>query len=391
MSALQTFLDAKPLYYDEIDLERMPRVYSTVKASLPSPKVIHVVGTNGKGTTGRFLANALLQNGLNVGHYTSPHIVKFNERIWLNGEDVSDDILEEAHQKLSTLLSQEQSESLSYFEYTTLLAMLVYEKCDYVVLEAGLGGEFDATNVFDKTLSLFTPIDIDHQAFLGDDIVSIAGTKFRSMDLAAILGRQVHPKVEEIYRDIAQERGCRAQKIDDLLSLSEQQQIQKVASENGLAAYLQENLLLALSGLKYLGFEADVDRLSASPLFGRLSRVCENVLLDVGHNVLAAEAIAKTLQGQKFTLVYNSYRDKDYAKIIKTLKPIVKEVELIAVDDVRIELETQLREVIKAQGLNVTKFAAIEEEKNYLVFGSFSVAEAFLKLLENNETNNTKS
>ncbi len=381
MSELQTFLDAKPLYYDEIDLKRMPRVYDAVKASLPTPKVIHVVGTNGKGTTGRFLANALLQNGLNVGHYTSPHIVKFNERIWLNGEDVSDSVLEEAHQKLSTLLSQEQSKSLSYFEYTTLLAMIVYEKCDYVVLEAGLGGEFDATNVFDKTLSLFTPIDIDHQAFLGDDIASIAGTKFRSMQSSAILGRQVHPEVEEIYRDIAQERGCSAQQIDDLLSLSQQQQIQDIASENGLAAYLQENLLLALSALKLLGFEADVHRLSSSALFGRLSRVRENVLLDVGHNVLAAEAIAKALKGQKFTLVYNSYRDKDYAQIIKTLKPIVNEVELIAVDDVRIEQETHLREVIMAEGLSVTKFDTIEEDKNYLVFGSFSVAEAFLEHL----------
>ena len=378
MTPLQTFLDAKPLYYDEIDLERMPRVYNLIKASLPSPKVIHVVGTNGKGTTGRFLANALLQNGLVVGHYTSPHIVKFNERIWLNGENVTDDVLEEAHQKLSSLLSKEQSDSLSYFEYTTLLAMVVYEKCDYVVLEAGLGGEFDATNVFDKTLSLFTPIDMDHQSFLGEDIASIAGTKLRSMQSAAILGRQVHSEVEKIYYEIAEERGCKAQDIDDVLSLLEQEEIHKIGSEKGLAAYLQENLLLALSALKYLGFDADADRLAASPLFGRLSKIRENILLDVGHNVLAAEAIAKALQGQKFTLVYNSYRDKDYKKIIKTLKPILNEVELIAVDDVRIEQEAHLREVIKAQGLNVTEFATIEEDKNYLVFGSFSVAEAFL-------------
>ena len=382
MTQLQTFLDAKPLYYDEIDLERMPRVYNLIKASLPSPKVIHVVGTNGKGTTGRFLANALLQNGLVVGHYTSPHIVKFNERIWLNGENVSDDVLEEAHQKLSSLLSKEQSDSLSYFEYTTLLAMVVYEKCDYVVLEAGLGGEFDATNVFDKTLSLFTPIDMDHQSFLGEDIASIAGTKLRSMQSAAILGRQVHSEVEKIYYEIAEERGCKAQDIDDVLSLLEQEEIHKIGSEKGLAAYLQENLLLALSALKYLGFDADADRLAASPLFGRLSKIRENILLDVGHNVLAAEVIAKALQGQKFTLVYNSYRDKDYQNIIKTLKPILKEVELIAVDDVRIEQEAHLREVIKAEGLSVTKFVTIEEDKNYLVFGSFSVAEAFLAHIE---------
>ncbi|MGB6019492.1 MAG: bifunctional folylpolyglutamate synthase/dihydrofolate synthase [Sulfurimonadaceae bacterium] len=377
---LKTFLDAKPLYYDEIDLERMPRVYKAVKASLPSPKVIHVVGTNGKGTTGRFLANALLQNDLNVGHYTSPHILTFNERIWLNGENVSDDVLEEAHQKLSGVLSKEQADSLSYFEYTTLLAMIVYEKCDYVVLEAGLGGEFDATNVFDKVLSLFTPIDIDHQAFLGDDIVSIAGTKFRSMQKNAILGRQVHPDVKKTYDEIAAQKECDAKQIDDLLSTSEQEEIRSIASQEGLADYLQENLLLALSGLTFLGFKADVAALANAPLFGRLTKISENILLDVGHNALAAGAIASTLRGRKFTLVYNSYRDKDYATIIQTLKPIISSIELIEVDDVRIEQESKLEEVIRAADIPLSKFATIENDKNYLVFGSFSVAEAFLKV-----------
>ncbi len=381
MTSLQTFLDAKPLYYDEIDLERMPRVYKSIEASLLLPKIIHVVGTNGKGTTGRFLANALLQNGQNVGHYTSPHIVAFNERIWLNGHNVNDDILERAHEKLSALLTQEQANGLSYFEYTTLLAMLVFEKCDYVVLEAGLGGEFDATNVFAKVLSVFTTIDIDHQAFLGDDIASIAGTKFRSMQFSAILGRQVNPKVEAIYREVAQERDCRAFGIDDLLSEREQKAVEMIASEHGLASYLQDNLLLALSALKYLGFEADVDALAKTPMFGRLSKIRENIILDVGHNALAAKAIAEALQGEKFTLIYNSYRDKDYEQIIKTLKPIIKEVELIEVEDVRIEQEKSLKKVIEAEGLRVTKFATIEESKNYLVFGSFSVAETFLKYL----------
>ena len=195
MKSLQDFLDNKPLYYDKIDLERMPRIYRAIKAHLPRPKIIHIVGTNGKGTTGRFLANGLLQNGFSVGHYTSPHILTFNERIWLNGENVNDGVLEAAHQKLYALLTQEQSDALSYFEYTTLLAMVVYEACDYAVLEAGLGGEFDATNVFDKELSLFTAIGQDHQAFLGDDIGSIAGTKFRSMQKSAILGRQTNPEV----------------------------------------------------------------------------------------------------------------------------------------------------------------------------------------------------
>ncbi|MGB5965593.1 MAG: bifunctional folylpolyglutamate synthase/dihydrofolate synthase, partial [Sulfurimonadaceae bacterium] len=301
-------------------------------------------------------------------------------RIWLNGENVSDDVLEEAHQKLSGVLSKEQADSLSYFEYTTLLTMIVYEKCDYVVLEAGLGGEFDATNVFDKVLSLFTPIDIDHQAFLGDDIVSIAGTKFRSMQKNAILGRQVHPDVKKTYDEIAAQKECDAKQIDDLLSTSEQEEIRSIASQEGLADYLQENLLLALSGLTFLGFKADVAALANAPLFGRLTKISENILLDVGHNALAAGAIASTLRGRKFTLVYNSYRDKDYATIIQTLKPIISSIELIEVDDVRIEQESKLEEVIRAADIPLSKFATIENDKNYLVFGSFSVAEAFLKV-----------
>jgi len=384
-TALEQFLEAKPLFYDEIDLTRMPRVYSRIKAALPAPKVIHVVGTNGKGTTGRFLASGLLQNGLSVGHYTSPHIIDFNERIWLDGRNVDHAGLEQAHQELLALLTPQEADALSYFEYTTLLAMLVYKACDYVVLEAGLGGEFDATNVFAKRLSLFTPIEIDHQAFLGDDIESIAATKLRSMEGEAILGYQSHPEVERIFREIAAERGSHVMLLDEVLEAHERSDIKKIASVNMLVPYLQENLLLACSALKRLGFSADIDQLSRSPLFGRLSRIRPNILLDVGHNILAAEAIAKSLQGQKLTLIYNSYRDKDYANIIRRLKPVIEAVELIEVSDVRIEKEQALVRVIEAEKIKVSKFATIEKAKSYLVFGSFSVAEAFLNYLKQSD------
>jgi len=381
MESLKDFLEAKPLFYDEIDLERMPRVFESIKNALTLPKVIHVVGTNGKGTTGRFLANALLQNGLSIGHYTSPHILTFNERIWLNGENIDDQTLEKAHQRLYTLLSRKDSDALSYFEYTTLLAMLVYEQCDYVVLEAGLGGEFDATNVFDKVLSLFTPIAIDHQAFLGADIVSIAKTKFRSMQSHAILGYQSDRDVVKSFYEVAADKVCKVETIDSVLTTQKQSEIKAIALAEGLADYLQENLLLALSGLKFLGFSADVEALSKTPLFGRLTQLRDNIVLDVGHNILAAQAIVKTLSGEKYTLIYNSYRDKDYANIIKTLKPIVSSIELISVEDVRIEQESELEAVIKAENIAVSKFVTIEQNKSYLVFGSFSVAETFLKQL----------
>ena len=138
---------------------------------------------------------------------------------------------------------------------------------------------------------------MDHQSFLGDDIGSIAGTKFRSMQSAAILGRQVHSEVETIYYEIAKERGCTAQSIDDVLSLSEQKEIENTASENGLAVYLQENLLLAMSALKYLGFDAEVDRLCASPLFTRLITIREQLVREFGLHILSSQAISTPLPG----------------------------------------------------------------------------------------------
>ena len=185
------FIDKKPLFYKKINFQRMPKAYNLIKHHINIPPVIHIIGTNGKGSTGRFLAHTLLKRGYTVGHYTSPHILKFNERIWINGKDISNEKLEEVHQKLQKLLPTEISDALSYFEYTTLLAALAFEGLDFVILEAGLGGEFDATNVFDKKKTLITTIDYDHQNFLGERIEEIATTKLNAIQDEAIIGKQI--------------------------------------------------------------------------------------------------------------------------------------------------------------------------------------------------------
>ncbi len=117
---LETFLESKPLFYDKIDYDRFPKAYESIKNLLHIPRVVHLVGTNGKGSTGRFLAQLLKSNSFKVGHYSSPHILKFNERIWLNGSDISDKALENSHKELLKILKPEIVEALSYFEYTTL-------------------------------------------------------------------------------------------------------------------------------------------------------------------------------------------------------------------------------------------------------------------------------
>jgi len=376
---LQEFLDAKPLFYDTIDYTRMPKVYERIKEQLPSPKIIHLIGTNGKGTTGRFLASALNSLGFSVGHYTSPHILKFNERIWLNGSDISDEALEFAHKKLQNILHSKESQALSYFEYTTLLSIIIFNECDYVVMEAGLGGEHDATAVFEKLLTLVTPIAIDHEAFLGDTIIQIATTKLNAVTKEAILARQSFSEVYEIADTLAKKKNITMHKVDDVVDVKDIEMIKYITKDLALPLYLQENLKLAVSGLKSLGLEYKKENFSNSRLFGRVSRFRKNIVVDVGHNTLAATSLLNALEGKKYVLVYNSYRDKDYKKILSILKPIIKRVEIISIESKRGLLVEKLQTTLNELRIQWSMYNSVESEEEYLVFGSFSVVEAFLK------------
>ncbi|OYZ35618.1 MAG: bifunctional folylpolyglutamate synthase/dihydrofolate synthase [Campylobacterales bacterium 16-40-21] len=380
---LESFLAAKPLFYDVIDYDRFPKAYAKIAHFLHLPKIIHIVGTNGKGSTGRFLATALSRAGKKTGHYTSPHILQFNERIWIDGEDVSDATLNDAYQKLGKFLDTSTAESLSYFEYTTLLAMVAFESCEYVVLEAGLGGEFDATNVFDKVLSIFTPIAFDHAAFLGSTIESIASTKLRSMQTNALLGIQKYDEVQSIAHEIAVSKQCRLQTLQESIDSRIRTRGLQLALKNGLSEYLRDNCELAMVAFELLGYKAQEVYFDQKALFGRLSKVAHNVTLDVGHNALAASAIAAAFQGKKISLIYNSYGDKDYREILSLLAPIIDCVEIITVDEERIVERPLLEAVLVELGLTYGTFESIDPQKEYLVFGSFSVAEAFLKRKNN--------
>lgn len=376
---LKEYLDLKPLYYEKIDYERMPNVYHKIKASLPTPKIVHIVGTNGKGTTGRFLANALFSTGHKTGHYTSPHILEFNERIWIDGKNVNDDELEEAHQKLQKILSKEDADSLSYFEYTTFLAMLLFCKCDYVVMEAGLGGEHDATAVFPKTLTLVTPIAYDHEAFLGSNIEDIAATKLNAVQNSAILGIQKYEEVYKTAQKTALEKSLEIYRAEELLDESDRQNIEEIAKRHSLSLYLVENLSLSIAALKFLEVQYCAEDFSSPQLFGRVTKIAENITIDVGHNVLAAQSIADALAGKNYVLVYNSYKDKNYQEILKILKPIVSHVEIIAINDQRAAPLEDIKTVLTNIGVKYKTFKAIEPGFDYLVFGSFSVVETFLR------------
>ena len=383
-------MEEKPLYYKEIDHERVHIAYGMLKPHIAQPLTIHVVGTNGKGSTGRIMASLLHFSGTKVGHFSSPHILKFNERIWINGQDISDESLDIAHQKLYSILGEEMSIALSYFEYTTLLAFVAMEDLEVMVLEAGLGGEFDATNVCSKELSVITPIGLDHQDFLGETIKEIATTKMNSIDKAFVLAYQTNKEVYEVAELIAKKRQANMGNVENFKTQYEKEyfEIKKLTEQLAWSEYLFENTLTALYALKKVHFAYNKNDLTKVKLFGRFYRLLPNVIIDVGHNLLAAKAITKALEKnekqKKIVLVYNALNDKDYVNILKEFKPYVKRVEIIHIETARAVDVKLLEKGLKSLNITYGFFNDINENEEYLVFGSFYVVESFLNKKKQN-------
>jgi len=377
------FINAKPLYYKEIDHERVHLAYRRLKTDIRQPLTLHIVGTNGKGSTGRIMATLLHCSGKKVGHFSSPHILKFNERIWIEGNDISDEQLEVAHQKLYTSLGEVMSSGLSYFEYTTLLAFVAMEKLDVMVLEAGLGGEFDATNVCSKSLSVITPIGLDHQEFLGHTIREIATTKMNSINNDFVLALQRKDEVYEVAKEVEKEKKVCCYDVATFATKyeTEYENVKRLVYQNGWSNYLFENTQMALYALKVLNLPYRIEDLKEVKLFGRFYRLLPNVTIDVGHNLLAATAITEALEKEEkkeIVLVYNALNDKDYANIIKIFKPYIKRMEIIEIDTIRAVEVKLLENELETLDISYKTFSKIDNREEYLVFGSFYVVETFL-------------
>jgi dihydrofolate synthase/folylpolyglutamate synthase len=156
--------------------------------------------------------------------------------------------------------------------------------------------------------------------------------------------------------------------------------VEKYASKYSLPYILKENLTTAVSAAKMLGFETDLNKIQGLNLKGRFEKIAQNITIDVGHNIGAANAAAKIFSGKKVILVYNSYKDKNYNYIIKILTPIVKSVEIIDLTNpYRADAKNEIRKVLIKQGVDVKDFGGINQDNEYLVFGSFGVAEKFLR------------
>ena len=472
--SVKKFLNDRPIFYKKIDYERFPKAYASIKDKIPLKNVIQIIGTNGKGSTGRFLANAIAAAGFRVGHYTSPHVFRLNERIYLAGpgavnahaaekphiaakscvienaraavsvrrntkgsggsnfgdaplglnsnatpmgsnfngmplgadsaaapaelnfkaapidlnfkaapigRDVSDAQLQRAHEFLQANLPAEFKDSLSYFEYLTLAAAVIFRDCDYCVIEAGMGGEFDATSSFGRMLSLFTPIDTDHLGMLGQNLEQIAHTKLITMQQAAILSDEMSEVPLRIARQIAQQKGTRLSLASDFLDAPQRAQIAEFCARNNLPKFQISNLNLALAAMKFLNLKFEISQLPPLNLRGRMEALAPNLRVDVGHNELAARAISEIYAGKKIVLIYNSFADKDIAAVLRTLAPALKRVEILSyrVKDRKLG-GAQIGKCLDELGIPHRKFSGeISADEEYLVFGSFYLAERFLK------------
>ncbi|MDU9766259.1 folylpolyglutamate synthase/dihydrofolate synthase family protein [Helicobacter pylori] len=377
LNGLKAFLETKPKEYHKFDPSRFIQIYKDFKNAFfeIQAKVIHVVGTNGKGSTGRFLTLLLADQNFKVLHFTSPHVFEFRERFFLNGSVVEESVLENAHQQLQP---HAFSSACSYFEYATLLAVMLAKDCDYLVLEAGLGGEFDSTNALEKTLSVFTPIDYDHKEFLGDSLESIATTKLKAMGSLNIIAPQ-QELVLSVAQKIAKEKHAKLILVPNEISKGVMDYIERYH----LAHFLAMNLEVALKAFETLlpcNKQEVLKNLKPLNLIGRCELLSPNILIDVGHNPHSAKALKEEIKrvfNTKIILIYNCYQDKDAFLVLEILKPVVKKVLILELHNERIIQLEKLKGILETLGLEYALFEDLEENENYLVYGSFLVANAF--------------
>jgi len=321
----------------ELGLDRVKAVASKLDLLQPAPFVFTVAGTNGKGTTCRTLEAILIAAGLRVGVYSSPHLVRYTERVRIQGEELS----EEAHcRSFATLEAGRGDISLTYFEYGTLSALRLFKdaRLDVVILEVGLGGRLDATNIVDANVAVVTSIALDHTDWLGSDRESIGREKagvFRG-NKPAIVGE---PDMPQSIADVAAEKGA------DLYRLGERWNYRVVGDRWRWEAQDGEvlddlpvpnvplpNAATALAALHYCALNipetAIRSGLQQAQLPGRFQTVSESprLILDVAHNPHAASYLAGRLaqlprHGGKVRAVVGMLHDKDIAGTLACLAP----------------------------------------------------------------------
>ncbi len=391
-------------------LERVREVYERLAPGRPGALVVTVGGTNGKGSTVAFLDAIARAAGLRVGAFTSPHLLRYNERVRIDGRDADDAALVSAFERIELARGEIP---LTYFEFGTLAALLLFAQArlDIALLEVGLGGRLDAVNIVDADVAVLTTVDLDHQEYLGGDRESIGAEKagiFRA-GRPCVLGERDPPSsvLAHAYRIGAS--AIRAQSD----YLFERHGRSWTWREPGFEIELPvpaldapaqlDNAAAAIAALRALPLEIPDAALragmAAAQAGGRLQRIGESpqVLVDVAHNPQAARQLAAWLaqHARPTHAVYAALRDKDVAAVVDELQSSIGHWHLAGIgdagvrnlggDELAARLEASLppaRRTVHADVASALAHAvrAVGPEGRVLVFGSFHTAADALRL-----------
>ena len=332
----------------EIDLgvERVAEVWQRYKTTqsltgeVGTSKVITVAGTNGKGSCVASMQSILLAHDYSVGSFTSPHFQRYNERICINGSAVDDELIIDSFETIERL---RQQISLTYFEFNTLAALIIFSRSnlDVVLLEVGLGGRLDAANIINCDIAVLTSIDLDHQQWLGETRAEIAKEKLgiARANRPLIIGEKNHPQG---FSGLVKDTQANALWLGKDFSFTENNETFSIQpnwhkentdfatldnlSNNGLLAV---NKTLALQVLISLGCRLDADKcriaLNSAAVMGRQQSLIYQsvpVILDVAHNPAAAAVLADRLHSESRPIiaVASVLADKDWSSMVAELK-----------------------------------------------------------------------
>ena len=332
-------------------LGRMQRAVDLLGNPERTYPIIHVTGTNGKGSTIAFMRELFVVHGKKVGTFTSPHIISIHDRICINGQPIADEdfirIANQVKEMEKTLL--ETHDHLSFFELLTLIALLYFkeQEVDLVLLEVGIGGLLDTTNVVTGEIAVITSIGLDHQETLGDSLEEIADQKagiFKSGKKAVIA--KLSPEAELVCQSKARELDVDLYQTGQDFTLNAGDFSSKLASFSRLeisleGAYQQENAALALqtfllfmaSGGERVEEELVRQALKETHWAGRLERIRPHIYLDGAHNLPALTRLVEFIQGKiqqgyQAHVLFGALKRKDYQGMLAYLTEQLPQVEL---------------------------------------------------------------
>ncbi len=389
----------------DMGLDRVHETLQRLPLDTPAGHVFTVAGTNGKGSCVRLLEQALLDAGRMPGAYTSPHLVRYNERIRIGGKDIGDTALVAAFEQVERL---REDVPLTYFEFGTLAALCCFSSagCDAWILEVGMGGRLDAVNAIDPDYSLITTIGLDHERWLGADIEAIA------LEKAGIMrpGKPVFFGDEPVPDNIRAQAVCTGAVLSCLGEdfgftagngswswKGRQSSLAGLSRSSGMTGAQLRNVSLVLAALESCdpGMVADPARvdevLRKSCLPGRFQRFDSDQqwILDVAHNAQAASVLAAQLQTldavPTTTAVVGMLADKQAAPFIRALAGQIDRCIVVALDDPGSADPADLAARARAAGISMvsiaqTTGAAFEQARQQtgtggriLVCGSFRI------------------